>query len=259
MQSHSGEFQVVEVVDERTSIADDALELLAATFPPHDRHTLDDLRAEVAEKRYDLLFPGDFHLLALVDGNDYVVATCTGTYLAGVNAGFVGYLAVHPEHRGVAHGRIVRTTLVELFKSDALAAGNHGLAWVIGEVRILNPWLHKLVREGTATPFDLDYYHPGMTLGTGEKYVLYRQLIGDLRRELAAAETRAILYAIYRRAYRVRYPLQNDKFVAMLDQIEGRNVIGPHPEVVRLARAGRKTRTKTTTKNIRKRSESPTE
>jgi GNAT superfamily N-acetyltransferase len=244
MPSHIDEFQVVEVVDERTTSAEEALQLLAATFPPYDRHSLDDLRTEVAEKRYDLLFPDDFHLLALVDESDHVVATCMGAYLAGVNAGFVGYLAVHPEHRGQAHGRRLRTTLVELFKSDAIEAGNHSLAWVIGEVRVANPWLHKLVREGTAIPFDFDYYHPGMTIGQGEKYVLYRQLVGDLRRELAAAETRAILYAIYRRAYRVRYPLQHTNFMSMLGQIGERKVVGPHPEVVRLARAGRKPRPK---------------
>lgn len=240
MSSHIEEYKVVEVVDERTALAAEALQLLIDTFPPYDRHSLADLRTEVAEKRYDLLFPYDFHLLALVDPDDHVVATCTGTYLAGVNAGFVGYLAVHPDHRGQAHGRKLRSTLVELFMSDAIEAGNHGLAWVIGEVRVANPWLHKLVREGIAIPFDFDYYHPGMTVGQGETYVLYRQLVGDLRRELAAAETRTILYAIYRRAYRVRYPLQNSNFMAMLDQIGERKVVGPHPEVVRLARAGRK-------------------
>lgn len=240
MTEYVERFQVVEVVDERTSIAAEALQLLADTFPPYDRHSLDDLRTEVAEKRYDLLFPYDFHLLAMVDDSDHVVATCTGTYLAGVNAGFVGYLAVDADHRGQAHGRRLRSTLVELFKSDAIEAGNHHLAWVIGEVRVANPWLHKLVREGTAIPFDFDYYHPGMTVGKGEKYVLYRQLVGDLRRELAASETRTILYAIYRRAYRVRYPLQHPNFMDMLSQIGSRRVIGPHAEVVRLARAGRK-------------------
>lgn len=244
MSTQSENYKVVEVVDERTPLANEALQLLAETFPPHDRHSLDDLRTEVAEKRYDLLFPYDFHLLALVDESDHVVATSTGTYLAGVNAGFVGYLAVHPDHRGEAHGRKLRSTLVELFKSDAIEAGNHGLSWVIGEVRVANPWLHKLVREGTAIPFDFDYYHPGMTVGKGEKYVLYRQLVGDLRRELAAAETRTILYAIYKRAYRVRYPLKNPNFVAMLEDIGDRKVVGPHPEVVRLARAGRARRTK---------------
>lgn len=244
MSSQSDNFRVVEVVDERTPLAAEALKLLADTFPPHDRHSLDDLRTEVAEKRYDLLFPYDFHLLALVDESDNVVATSTGTYLAGVNAGFVGYLAVHPDHRGAAHGRRLRSTLVDLFMSDAIEAGNHGLAWVIGEVRVANPWLHKLVREGTAIPFDFDYYHPGMTVGKGEKYVLYRQLVGDLRRELAAAETRTILYAIYRRSYRVRYPLNHPNFMAMLEDIGDRKVVGPHPEVVRLARAGKERRTK---------------
>ena len=196
MAADRDDLRVVEIVDERTEIAAEALDLIAETFPPHDRHTRDDLRTEVAEKRYDLLFPYDFHLLALVDEAEHVLATATGVYLASINSGFVGYLAVHPSYRRHAHGRRLRTTLVELFRSDAIEAGNHALAWVIGEVRMTNPWLHKLVRDGTAVPFAFDYYHPGMTVGKGETYVLYRQLVGDLRRELSLTETRIVLYAI---------------------------------------------------------------
>lgn len=244
MSTERDELRIVEIVDERTAVASEALALILETFPPYDRHTREDLLAEVAEKRYDLLFPYDFHLLALVDDSEHVVASATGIYLAGINAGFVGYLAVHPDHRRHAHGRRLRTMLVELFKSDAIESGNHALAWVVGEVRVTNPWLHKLVREGTAVPFAFDYYHPGMKIGQAEKYVLYRQLVGDLRRELTMPETRTVLYAIYRRAYRVKYPLQHPNFLSMLSQIEGRRVIGPHPEVVRLARAGRKTGSK---------------
>jgi GNAT superfamily N-acetyltransferase len=252
MSAERDELRIVEIVDERTEVASEALGLILDTFPPYDRHSREDLLSEVAEKRYDLLFPYDFHLLALVDDAEHVVASATGIYLAGINAGFVGYLAVHPDHRRHAHGRRLRTTLVELFQSDAVDSGSHALAWVIGEVRVTNPWLHKLVREGTAVPFAFDYYHPGMKVGEGEKYVLYRQLVGDLRRELTMTETRTILYAIYRRAYRVKYPLQHPNFLAMLSQIEGRRVIGPHPEVVRLARAGRTKRATGKTSKIPK-------
>jgi hypothetical protein len=52
--------------------------------------------------------------------------------------------------------------------------------------------------------------------------VLYREPVGDLRAELPASEVLRLLYVIWRRAYRVDYPLQRDTFCYMLDQLEGR-------------------------------------
>ena len=48
-------------------------------------------------------------------------------------------------------------------------------------------------------------------------------------------EVRQMLYAIYRRAYRVRYPLERENFRAMLDEISSRETIGAHPDVVQRA------------------------
>jgi len=38
-----------------------------------------------------------------------------------------------------------------------------------------------------------------------------------------------LLYTIWRRAYRIRYPLDSDTFRYMLRALEGREMIGPHP------------------------------
>jgi hypothetical protein len=41
---------------------------------------------------------------------------------------------------------------------------------------------------------------------------------------------RRILYTVYRRAYRVRYPLEHAGFRNMLAQLEGREFVGAHPD-----------------------------
>ncbi|MDX1584166.1 MAG: hypothetical protein R3338_11270, partial [Thermoanaerobaculia bacterium] len=159
-------------------------------------------------------------------------------YLAGVNAGFVTYLVVSREHRNRQLGRKLRSSLVESFRANALAANYEELNWVLGEVRIDSPWLITLVKTGQVVPFDLEYFHPGLQPGvTDKRYVLYREIVSDGRRSIPADETARILYAIYRRAYRVRYPLERENFKSMIAQLEGRDEIGPNPEVLRLAKS----------------------
>ncbi len=224
------------MIDERSREAEEALGLIHEYFPRSDRHAISELRSEIAEKRHQLLEPFDFHQLVALDDEDRVAATCAGVYLAGANAGFVTYLVVDRNFRNKQLGRRLRESLVESFRANAIAAGNETLNWVLGEVRIDSPWLMTLVRTGGVVPFDLEYFHPGLQPGTSDKrYVLYREIIGDDRKSIPADETKRIIYAIYRRAYRVRYPLERENFKSMIDQIEGRDEIGPNPEVLRLA------------------------
>lgn len=223
-------FTIVEVNDERDTAAQQAMALIAEAFPPHERQPLDQLSMELAEKRLELLTSYDFHLYAAVSDAGQVLAVSAGVYLGGVNAGLITYLAVRPEHRTQRLGRHMRIRLIEGFREDARLLEWPELAWVVGEVRLDNPWLQRLVRERGAIPFDLSYYHPGMDPGTAtDRWVLYRQPIGDSRVELAPKEVRQLLYAIWRRAYRIRWPLQEDGFRVMLAEIEGRRTIGALP------------------------------
>ncbi|MEJ2185051.1 MAG: GNAT family N-acetyltransferase [Gemmatimonadota bacterium] len=217
---------IVEVLDERTPAAQSALGLIMDTFPAHERQPLAELRSEIAEKRLGLLAAYDFHLFAAFgdSGPDkYAVAAAVGVYLEGVNAGFVNYLAVRPAVRGRGHGRALRRRLVEQLRSDARDAGFDDLAWVIGEVRPDNDWLRRLVREKSAIPFDLTYYHPAPIPGAAdERFVLYRQPVGDVREALPSELVQRLLYAIYRRAYRVSYPLERPAFRDMLAELKTR-------------------------------------
>jgi GNAT superfamily N-acetyltransferase len=231
----TGTPRIVEVEDERDPLAGQAVGIIQDMFAPADRQPVSEMLSELAERRLGLFSNYNYHLFAAVyDGEEDPAGSIIGVYLGGVNAGFVMYLAVRRQHRGRRIARLLRPALIEAFRADARRLGRDDLAWVLGEVRATSPWLRRLIRTRSAIPFDLDYYHPGMTPGAGERYVLYRQPIGDHRRELTSAHTRRIIYAIYRRAYRVRYPLQRAGFAAMIEQLQNRSTVGVHPDFAHL-------------------------
>ncbi|MGK2855642.1 MAG: amidohydrolase family protein [Thermoanaerobaculia bacterium] len=229
---------IVDVTDERTPLAARSLELLGASFDVHERHSFEDFKSELAEKRLDLLKPFDFHMLCAIDRNGDAHGTCAGVYLAGVNAGFVLYLAVAESGRGSGLGHLLREQLVRRFRQNAKDAGFGNLNCIFGEVRIDNPWLARLVRDGKILPLDFRYFHPAAGVESVDRYVLYREPISDRREAIPAAEVKQALYAIFRRAYRVRYPYERENFRAMLEEIGTREEIGASPEVLALAEAG---------------------
>jgi ribosomal protein S18 acetylase RimI-like enzyme len=218
--------RIREICDEADPAVEPALELIAASFAARERQPLAEIRSEIEEKRLGLLDPFDFHLI-VGEEDGRVIAAASGVYLAGVNAGFITYLAVDREARAQGVGSEARAQLVDAFEADARRAGRESLAWVLGEVRLDSPWLVMLVRERGAIVFDLDYYHPGMRGGPGEaQYALYREPVGDRRPIMPATEVGRVLYAIWRRGYRVRYPLERDRFRAMIDEFASKLEIG---------------------------------
>lgn len=217
-----------EILDERDPRAEAALGLIAGAFQRPERQPLSELRSEIAEKRLGLLAAMDFHLLVAVGEDGKVQGTVAGMYLEGVNAGYITYLAVDPRFQGRRLAPRLREALVDRFRQDAWNAGFDELAWVLGEVMGDSPWLERLLRTRGAVAFDLQYCHPGVTRdGNPDGHVLYRQPVGDRREELPAQLVRRILYAIYRRGYRIPYPLDAPGFQAMLDDLENRSTVGP--------------------------------
>jgi ribosomal protein S18 acetylase RimI-like enzyme len=223
--------RIVEVEHEASSVARQALDLIRSTFPPHERQPLDQIAMEIEEKRLGLLTTYDFHLFAAVEPDERVVAVASGVYLGGVNAGFITYLSVSEEARSKGVGRRIRGALLDAFDYDARSLDWAELAAVVGEVRLESPWLQRLVREREVLPLDFRYFHPGQDpLHDSEEWVLYRQPIADSRRSLPVGEVRQLLYAIWRRAYRVRWPLERAGFRAMLGALSGRETVGTHPD-----------------------------
>ena len=74
----------------------------------------------------------------------------------------------------------------------------------------------------------MTYYHPGVEPPDRPIHALYRQPLADDRVELPSVQVARILYAVYRRGYRVRYPLMHAGFRAMLDDLADRPIIGLH-------------------------------
>ena len=226
----AGALRVVEVDDERSPEAAQALDLIESAFRREDRQPMDEMRSAIAEKRLGLTAADEFHLLVLTAPDRPIAGAAVGVFLASVNAGFITYLAVRAEHRGQGYARVLRGRLIELFREDARRTGRDEVSWVIGEVRSDNPWLKGLIRRRGAIPFDLTYYHPGMRPGRGDPpFTLYRQPIGDRRVELPVDLIRQTLYALYRRGYRIRHPLQHEAFDTMLRELEGRETVGAAP------------------------------
>lgn len=223
--------RVVEIEDEQSDLALAALGLIRTAFDPHERQPLHQIAMEIAEKRLGLLTSYDFHLFAAVDtrkdSGDELLGIASGIYLAGVNCGFVSYLAAVPRMRSRGIGRLVRSALIDAFRADAKSVEWPDLAAVVGEVRQESPWLRRLVRDRAVLPLDLHYYHPGQDPETTtENWVLYWQPVGDSRATVPAAEVRQLLYAIWRRAHRVRWPLKRSAFVDMIHQLEDRDEVG---------------------------------
>ena len=222
----AAEPRVVRVDDERTPLARAAIELLQASIG--DVQPSDDLLSEVEECRRGFPSGGNYHLLAAVDEDERPAAVAAGVYLEAVRAGFITYLAVRPEMRNRQLGTRLRAELLECFREDARARGEE-LAWSVGEVRRESAWLRSLVQGGGVIPFDLGYFHPWMPLRAEGRYVLYREPAADTRAEIPAREVARLLFAIWRRAYRIRYPLQSETFCHMLRALEMRDRVGPHP------------------------------
>ena len=221
----SGDARVVEINDERDPLAVPTLELIRRAI--HDVQPVEDLLSELEERRRGLPSGAEHHLVALVE-NGEPLAAVAGLYLPTVNAGFITYLAVHEKARGRLLGRQLRARLVDAFRADARAAGRE-LAWTVGEVRRESPWLRTLVSHGEAIPFAFSYFHPWQTRRSEGKYVLYREPVGDPRAELPAGEVLGLVYAIWRRAYRIRFPLQSEVFCYMIEQMEGVETVGVDP------------------------------
>ncbi len=204
------------------------MKLFGRVFPAKekiDRSYFEDI---LAEKRLGLLDPFNTHVLIARRDGSPVLGFATGTYLAVVNMGFVGYLAVDPRSKGLRIGGRLRQRLIKEMRKDARAAGHPDLEGVLGEIERINPWLRHLVRERDVLALDVDYRQPPLRKGSPEvPLVLYIETIGAPIHRLSATTVRAVLYAIYRRLYRLRFPLREPSFRTMLRSLGKRRQVGP--------------------------------
>jgi len=229
VETQQPELRVVEVTDERGALARRSIALIQEAI--WDVHPTRFLLAELSETRRGVAKGGGYHLLALLaPGDEEPVAAAAGAYLQAVNAGFISYLAVREDQRGRGLGGQLREHLLETFRVQARRERGEELAYVLGEVERESAWLRRLVREGRVMPLDIHYFHPWMSRQRERYYALYREPMTDKRTELPSEEVARIVEAIWRRAYRIRDPLQRDTYQYMMEQLAERETVGPDPD-----------------------------
>ncbi len=207
----------------------EALRLYNRVFPAKEKidrsYFIDLLR----EKRQGFLFPFNVHFL-VARKNGRVVGLATGSYLSVANVGFVGYLASQPKLKGERIGSRLRARLITEIRRDARASGQKDLEAIMGEVEPGNPWLKYLVRSRGALALDLDYRQPALRHGgPAVSLVLYFEPIEGSVSRLSVRRVRSILYSIFRRVYRVRFPLRDPSLRRILRSLHGRRFVGARP------------------------------
>jgi hypothetical protein len=203
-----------------------ALVLFNRTFPEEEKIDRRHFIELLEEKKLGLVHPFNYHFLVACRGSR-VLGVCTGNYLAVTNMGFIGYLAVDPEAKGARVGSRLRARLVAEFRRDAEAHLARDLAAVIGEVEPTNRWLDTLVRTRNVLPLDFPYCQPPLREGSPPvELVLYLQAMGPPVHRIRVAALRQLLFAIYRRVYRVKFPLREPAFRQMMKHLDGRHWVG---------------------------------
>lgn len=217
-------FREIRSEDDRSFRA--AYRLLRRIFPRSEMLPRADWVQVMRERRAGLWTDTGWHLLVAERGGE-VIGAASGSYIGSINIGLIGYVAVARAERASGLGPKLRDRLRRAFERDAAKARGRKLDGILGEVREDNPWLRTLVKRDGAIALDFPYYQP--SLGAHHEavaLVLYYQPIARPRTFLMAAEVRRLLYAVWRRSYRVGRPLKRPAFKRMMKALRGRRRIG---------------------------------
>lgn len=178
------------------------------------------------ERELELWTDVMWHLLVAERAGE-VLGAATGSYIGNVNVGMIGYIAVSAEARSQGLGPRLRRRLRQAFERDALRLRGEPLQAIVGEVHADNPWLRHLVRREGALALDFDYYQPSLRPKPDPvPMILYYQPLDRPRKWLGSAELRRLLYALWRRPYRISRPLGRPAFRRMMRQLQKRRRIG---------------------------------
>lgn len=229
-QLRADRLRIREITSPDDPLLRDAYRLLRSTFHKSERVLLSEWKATLRERTRGVWTDFAWHLF-IAERNHRVVGLATGTYLGNVNVAVIGYLAIDRSTRAAGLGTRLRTRLRSAFLRDARHLINRELEAVVGEVSETNPWLAALARRPRVLVLNIPYFQPRLYAeDKPSPFVLYYESISRPRRWLAASELRRILYAIWRRAYRISRPLERPAFRRMLATLEGRRRVGPHPD-----------------------------
>jgi len=203
-----------------------AYTLLRRTFPPKELVPLGEMQNSLREREARVLTDLRWHMIVALRGEE-VVGVGSGTYLGSLNVGIIGYLTVDPEERAGGLGARVRARLRKAFEQDALTIRSESLTALVGEVEADNPWLDYLVRRRGALALDFPYLQPEVRSDREPvPLVLYYQPLRRPIKRLPAATVRQLVFALWRRGYRIAAPMRDPRFRRMLRALEGRRTVG---------------------------------
>lgn len=167
-----------------------------------------------------------WHLLVAEQKNT-VIGIASGTFLGNINVGVVGYLAIAPSAQARGLGARLRRALRRRFVRDAKRITGRQLDGIIGEISLDNPWLRALSRNPAVLPLNFEYYQPRLREDDKpSRFVLYYEAVGRPVKQLGVAELRRILFAMWRRAYRIARPLDRPAFRRMLSSLTNKRTVG---------------------------------
>ena len=201
-------------------------DLLRRSFHHTERVSLAEWKSTLAEKASEVWTDLGWHLMVALKGRR-VVGLATGTYIGSVNVGIIGYLAIDPVERAGGLGTRLRHRLRRAIARDATMLTGRALGAILGEVSATNPWIRTLARRPSVLVLDFPYYQPRLHRGDDPSpFLLYYETVdGPPRTYLPASELRRVLYAVWRRGYRIARPLERPAFRAMLRALAGRRRI----------------------------------
>jgi len=204
-----------------------AYRLLSRSFVDGERVDKREWLGSLREAADGLLSDLAWHLIVAEDPDGAVLGLVSGTYLGSINVGVIGYLATTPEARSRGLGSRLRTRLRAAFTKDAERIRGEPIDAIIGEVSSHNRWLRTLAGRPGVILLDFPYLQPKLRAGDAPSpFTLYYESLRRQRTRLPVTELRRILYAIWRRIYRIPRPLDRPGFRAMLRALEGRRTIG---------------------------------
>lgn len=203
-----------------------AWQLLRRNFPPSELVPRRELVATLRESSGGVLSDLNWHLMVATRGAR-VVGAASGWYLGSLNVGVIGYVVVNHDTRSAGLGPRLRRRLQNAFELDARRIGGRALAALVGEVEEPNPWLRHLVSRRGAIPLDVPYLQPSLhRTDRPTRLVLYYEPLGAPRRWLPVSLVKQLLFAMWRRVYRIPRPLDSPTFQSMIRSLKGRSRIG---------------------------------
>ena len=218
--------RIREITDGRDPALKAAYALLTKSFRRHERVSLGEWRDSLDERADQLLTDTAWHLL-VAEEDGRVIGLNSGTFIGSLRLGVIGYLAIDPAARASGLGTRLRAHLRRKFERDAMRLTERPLEGILGEVSEHNPWLRSLARRANVLVLDFPYYQPSLAPEDAPSpFVLYLEQLGRVRQRIPVTELRRILYAVWRRGYRVSRPLERPAFRAMMRALESRRTVG---------------------------------